>query len=306
MGYTVKTEQLTKRFGNFTAVDRLDLKIRPGEICGFLGPNGAGKSTVIRMLCGILDATSGNGEVLGYDLKREAEEIKQHIGYMSQKFSLYHDLTVLENMDFFAGAYGISYHKRRQRIAEMLELADMAGQESRMVSDLSIGIKQRLALGCSLLSSPSLVFLDEPTSGVSPTVRRQFFNIIHSLADKGTTVIVSTHFMDEAERCDRIAFMSGGRLLALDTPDNLKTGVIKGCMVELEVPDPMEQADKLLELPGVMESSIHGSMLHVLMQNDAAIPALEAAANGKATVITPTLEDVFLALAKKMERPVTE
>lgn len=297
----VTTERLTRKFGDFTAVDKLNLNVKAGEICGFLGPNGAGKSTVIRMLCAILEPTSGSGQVLGYDLKRDSERIKQNIGYMSQKFSLYHDLTVAENLDFFAGAYGLASHIRKQRIAEMLALADLAGQESRMVSELSVGFKQRLALGCSLLSSPSLVFLDEPTSGVSPTARREFFNIIHSLAARGTTVIVSTHFMDEAERCDRIAFMSRGRLLAMDTPDHLKTGVIKGCLLELEVPNPMEQIDQLTKLAGVMECSIHGSMLHVLLQDVKAIPALEAAAGGKAQVITPTLEDVFLALAKNME-----
>lgn len=302
----VTTERLTRKFGNFIAVDNLNLNVKAGEICGFLGPNGAGKSTVIRMLCAILEPTSGSGTVLGYDLKRDSERIKQNIGYMSQKFSLYHDLTVAENLDFFAGAYGLVSHIRKQRIAEMLALADLAGQESRMVSELSVGFKQRLALGCSLLSSPSLVFLDEPTSGVSPTARREFFNIIHSLAARGTTVIVSTHFMDEAERCDRIAFMSRGRLLAMDTPDHLKTGVIKGCLLELEVPNPMEQIDQLMKLAGVMECSIHGSMLHVLLQDVKAIPALEAAARGKALVITPTLEDVFLALTKEMEKVVTD
>lgn len=306
MEYAITTEQLTRKFGNFTAVDHLNLNIKSGEICGFLGPNGAGKSTAIRMLCGILEPTGGNGAVLGYDLKHDSEKIKQNIGYMSQKFSLYHDLTVAENLDFFAGAYGIASSKRKHRIEEMLMLADLVGQESRMVSELSAGYKQRLALGCSLLSSPALVFLDEPTSGVSPTARRDFFNIIHSLAARGTTVIVSTHFMDEAERCDRIAFMSRGRLLAMDSPDHLKSGVIKGCLLELNVANPMEQLDKLTQLPGVIECSIHGSMLHVLAHNVNAIPALEAAADTKAVVITPTLEDVFLALAKKTEKAVTD
>lgn len=304
MEYAIITEQLTKNFGNFTAVDNLNLKIRSGEICGFLGPNGAGKSTAIRMLCGILDPTAGKGKVLGYDLQHDSEKIKQNIGYMSQKFSLYHDLTVMENLDFFAGAYGITSRKRKQQIEEMLRLADLVGQESRLVSELSVGFKQRLALSCSLLSSPALVFLDEPTSGVSPTARRHFFNIIHSLAAKGTTVIVSTHFMDEAERCDRIAFMSRGRLLAMDTPDNLKAGIIQGCLLELHVPNPMEQMDLLIKLPMVMECSIHGSMLHVLVQDVNTMPALEAAAGGKAIIITPTLEDVFLALVKDKERTV--
>jgi ABC-2 type transport system ATP-binding protein len=305
MQYAIETEQLTRKFGNFTAVDALTLQISPGEICGFLGPNGAGKSTAIRMLCGILEPTAGQGLVLGYDLKQDSEKIKQNIGYMSQKFSLYHDLTVAENLDFFAGVYGIPYKKRRSRIEEMVALSNLAGQESRMVAELSAGYKQRLALGCSLLSSPALVFLDEPTSGVSPTARRDFFNIIHSLAQKGTTVIVSTHFMDEAERCHRIAFMSQGRLLALDTPEHLKARVMQGYLLELSVANPMEQRDLLLNVPGVMECSVHGSNLHVLAQTTAVIPALKAAVSTEARVITPSLEDVFLALVKQTKRAAT-
>lgn len=306
MEYAVTTEKLNRKFGSFTAVNNLTLKIDPGEICGFLGPNGAGKSTAIRMLCGILDPTSGRGEVLGYDLLRESEKIKQHIGYMSQKFSLYNDLTVLENLNFFAGIYGIIARQRQKRVGEILDLTELKGMENRLVAELSVGFKQRLALGCSLLSHPPLVFLDEPTSGVSPTARRQFFNIIQSLAAQGTTVIVSTHFMDEAERCDRIAFMSRGELLALDSPDALKASVIKGLLLELDVPDPMEQIKILIKVPGVRECSIYGSLLHVLVKDLSVKDALESAAGRKARVITPTLEDIFLALAKNEERPVRD
>jgi ABC-2 type transport system ATP-binding protein len=225
---------------------------------------------------------------------------------MSQKFSLYHDLTVIENLAFFAGAYGLANTNRKKRVEEMLHLADLAGQENRLVSQLSVGFKQRLALSCSLLSEPELVFLDEPTSGVSPTARRHFFNIIHNLAAHGTTVIVSTHFMDEAERCNRIAFMSQGRLLALDAPDNLKSNVIKGLLLEVGVVNPMDQLEQVSDLEGVREISIHGSMLHVLVQDREVIPVLEAVAGAKAEIITPTLEDVFLTLAKKMERAATD
>ena len=222
MEYAITSHDLTRAFGKFTAVDRLTLNIRPGEVCGFLGPNGAGKSTAIRMLCGILEPSSGQATVLGYDLLREVEKIKNHIGYMSQKFSLYEDLSVIDNLSFYAGIYSLPRHQRSERIAEMLNLADIADRKNSLVGTLSVGWKQRLALCCAIISRPALVFLDEPTSGVSPTSRRQFFNIIQNLSNQGTTVIVTTHFMDEAERCDRIAFMSDGKLMALDTPDNLK------------------------------------------------------------------------------------
>ena len=221
MDYIVETHNLTRVFGNFTAVDKLNIKIRPGEIYGFLGPNGAGKSTAIRMLCGILEPSSGSATVLGYDLLRETEKIKSRIGYMSQKFSLYDDLTVLENLNFYAGIYGLSRRERQVRVEEMVAMAGLTGREREPVANLSGGFKQRLALGCAIIARPALVFLDEPTSGVSPTSRRKFFNIIQELASLGTTVMVTTHFMDEAERCRKLLYFSG-KLIAVDTPDNLK------------------------------------------------------------------------------------
>ncbi|NLU49213.1 MAG: ABC transporter ATP-binding protein [Syntrophomonadaceae bacterium] len=298
MKNVVTTWNLTRVFGTFTAVDSLTLSIEEGEIFGFLGPNGAGKSTAVRMLCGILEPTAGTATVLGYDLLRQTEQIKRKIGYMSQKFSLYDDLTVLENLDFYAGLYSIPNGQRRNRLGEILSLVSLAGQEDELVANLSGGWKQRLALGCAIISRPSLVFLDEPTSGVSPTGRRAFFNLIQQLAGEGTTVIVTTHFMDEAERCHRIAFMSGGRLIAVDTPDNLKANTLQGCLVELELPEAMDRIPAIEEQPYVKECSPHGSLLHVLLDSPAGVAALERFTGAVARPITPSLEDVFVALAR--------
>lgn len=299
MEYAIKTLNLTRNFGEFTAVDAINLDIGPGEICGFLGPNGAGKSTAIRMLCGILEPSSGSGTVLGYDLVRQSEAIKKRIGYMSQKFSLYDDLSVVENIDFYAGIYNLPYRQRRLRVQEMLELAQLTDRRRELVAGLSVGYKQRLALACAIISRPEVLFLDEPTSGVSPTSRRAFFNIIHNLAQAGTTVIVSTHFMDEAERCQRIAFMSQGRLLALDTPDHLKEKVIKGVMVELELASPMDWLPRLESQSWVREASLYGSLIHVLLPDETAMISLEALTGKHPQRIIPSLEDVFISLAKQ-------
>lgn len=298
MEYVVTTLELTRMFGSFTAVDRININIRPGEIYGFLGPNGSGKTTTMRMLCGLLEPTSGSGSVLGYDLAHESEKIKQNIGYMSQKFSLYDDLTVYENLVFYAGMYSIPYHERKKRIAEMIEMALLIGKEKELAVNLSGGLKQRLALGCAIMSRPSILFLDEPTSGVSPTSRRMFFKIIQKLANEGTTVMVTTHFMDEAERCHNIAFISGGSLIANDTPDNLKNKVIKGCMIEADLPDAMDRMRDLESLPFVKECSIHGPLLHVLLDSEKNIAAFDRYTGVKAREITPSLEDVFISLAK--------
>lgn len=299
MDFAIKTHNLTRRFGSFTAVDALNLEINPGEICGFLGPNGAGKSTAIRMLCGILEPSSGSGSVLGYDLQRQSESIKKHIGYMSQKFSLYEDLSVIENIAFYAGIYNLPYRQRSVRIREMLELSGLKDRKAELVAGLSVGYKQRLALACAIISQPAVLFLDEPTSGVSPTSRRAFFDIIHTLAQAGTTVIVSTHFMDEAERCQRIAFMSQGRLLALDRPDDLKEKVIQGILAELELEAPMDWLPRLEAQSWVKEVSMHGSLLHILLPDEAALHALENLTQKHPHRITPSLEDVFINLAKR-------
>lgn len=299
MEYAVTTRELTRAFGSFIAVDRLNLAIKPGEIYGFLGPNGAGKSTAIRMLCGILEPTSGTGTVLGYDLVRETEEIKKRIGYMSQKFSLYEDLTVKENLNFYAGLYGVPRREMGERVYQMIAMAGLVGRENELVANLSGGWKQRLALGCAIISKPTVIFLDEPTSGVSPVSRRMFFNIIRRMAAEGTTVMVTTHFMDEAEYCDKIAFISAGRLMAVDTPDNLKKTVIGGHLVELELPGAINRIKDIESLPYVKECTVHGPVLHVLLEDESRVPALGKFTGVRPRSITPSLEDVFIALARR-------
>ncbi|MEN6348912.1 MAG: ABC transporter ATP-binding protein [Syntrophomonas sp.] len=304
MECAISTAGLTRKFGHFTAVDHLNIKIGSGEVCGFLGPNGAGKSTAIRMLCGILEPTSGEARVLGYDLRKETDKIKDNIGYMSQKFSLYDDLSVFENLDFFAGLYSIPYRERKGRIEKMIEMAGLTGKEDERVFTLSPGYKQRLALGSAILSQPAILFLDEPTSGVSPGARRAFFNIIQELAERGSTIIVTTHFMDEAERCDKIAFFNQGKLLALDTPDRLKSKVLQGVLLEIDLPDPIEKIPTVQALPFVRECSLHGLLLHILVEQDSDREKLEEFVRATPQVITPSLEDVFIALARKREEVV--
>lgn len=301
----ITTRELTRVFGSFTAVNKISIEVRQGEIYGFLGPNGSGKSTTIRMLCGILEPTSGSGAVLGYDLAREAEKIKRKIGYMSQKFSLYDDLTVYENLDFYAGLYSIPHRERKKRIGEMIDMALLKGREDELVANLSGGWKQRLALGCAIISRPSILFLDEPTSGVSPTSRRAFFKIIQRLANENTTVMVTTHFMDEAERCYRIAFISEGTLIADDTPENLKNKVIKGTLAEVVHPNALYIIDDIEKLPYVKECSNHGPVLHVLLESESAIQALEQYTGVEAKIIRPSLEDVFVSLAKQNRKQVS-
>jgi len=221
MTVAIHCEQLTKRFGDRVAVNQLTLTVPKGSIYGFLGPNGSGKSTTIRMLCGLLTPTTGTGTVLGLDVMTQSEEIKQRIGYMSQKFSLYEDLTVEENLDFYAGVYQLSAEKRRQRKAELIEMAGLLGREKQIAGSLSGGWKQRLALSCALLHKPELLILDEPTAGVDPVSRRIFWDVIHELADQGITVLVTTHYMDEAQTCDWIGFIFFGNLLVEGTPQEL-------------------------------------------------------------------------------------
>jgi ABC-2 type transport system ATP-binding protein len=295
----ISIKNLTKKFDDFTAVDNISLQVKQGEIFGFLGPNGAGKSTTIRMLCGILEPTSGTASVLGFDLRRESEKIRKSIGYMSQKFSLYDDLTVRENLKFYAGLYSVPRKELAGRITEMIAMAELTGRENELAGNLSGGWKQRLALGCAIIAKPSIVFLDEPTSGVSPISRRKFFQIIRSMVNQGTTVLVTTHFMDEAERCHRLAFISGGKLMAVDSPDNLKKDALQGCMAEIEIPDGMRKIKQIEQLPYVKECTVHGALLHVLLTEETFIPELQQAVGGNPRIITPSLEDVFVALARR-------
>ncbi len=234
-GDSVVIEHLSKRFGDFVAVSDVNLRVAKGEIFGFLGPNGAGKSTTIRILCGLLAPTEGRAMVAGFDVAVEPEKVRENIGYMSQRFSLYDDLTVEENIDFFSGIYGVEKAKRPARKEYALEMAGLQGQEKTMTRTLSGGWKQRLALGCAILHEPPIVFLDEPTSGVDPIARRAFWDLIYQLSEAGQTVFVTTHYMDEAEYCHRIALLYHGKMIALGTPAELKTAMNKGSMEEVFV-----------------------------------------------------------------------
>lgn len=296
--YAIQTQKLTRRFGRFVAVDSVTLNIEKGSIYGFLGPNGSGKSTTIRMLCGLLEPTSGSGKVLGYDVTAESEKIKASIGYMSQKFSLYDDLTVMENLEFYAGMYGLAGEKRKERIEEMLSMAGLAERHTELAANLSGGWKQRLALGCSILHNPLILFLDEPTGGVDPKARRMFWDIIYDLAAGGTTIMVTTHFMDEAEHCDKIGFIFEGRLIADDTPGNLKKG-IPGKLLELQTDDPMSLLEDIQRQEnGYLDVYLYGTSVHVLVLPDQA----DEFDLWKPKVIQPSLEDVFVYYVKSQRK----
>jgi ABC-2 type transport system ATP-binding protein len=292
--YAIELENLTRRFGDFTAVNNVTLKINQGTIYGFLGPNGSGKTTVIRMLCGLLAPTSGSGTVLGLDITRSNDDLKQKIGYMSQKFSLYDDLTVEENLAFYAGMYSLPFDLKKKRIGEMLTLAGLDGRSDELVANLSGGWKQRLALGCSILHKPAILFLDEPTGGVDPRSRRLFWDIIYDLAFAGTTVMVTTHFMDEAEHCDNIGFIFNGNLIASGTPDSLKK-LIPGLLLAIPTPTPMELLEQLTaKNVDCLDIYPAGANLHVLVKPSQA-GQFQALPH---EVITPALEDVFVYLVK--------
>ena len=299
----VVATDLTRQFGPFTAVDHISFRVRGGEIFGFLGPNGSGKTTTIRILCGLLAPTAGRAEVLGYDVAREPEAVKARIGYMSQRFSLYSDLSVRENLEFYAGIYRLPAALARARIAEFLELVQLTGQAGRRVEHLSGGWKQRLALGCAILHRPQMLFLDEPTGGVDPASRREFWDLIYALARAGTTIFCTTHYMDEAEHCQTIALMHQGRLIACASPATLKANAMRGQVWELACEPLLAALDLLPQVPEVLEVAIYGSLLHVIASAEAG-PSLRAAleAHGvhvlRLEPIAPSLEDVFISLAQ--------
>jgi ABC-2 type transport system ATP-binding protein len=301
----VEIRDLVKRFGAFTAVDHVSLAVAKGEIFGFLGPNGAGKSTTIRILCGLLRPTSGRGSVSGYDVAAQPEEIRRKIGYMSQKFSLYDDLTVEENIDFFSGIYGVPKARRPERKAYVLEMAKLTERRGALTRTLSGGWKQRLALGCAILHDPPVLFLDEPTSGVDPIARGAFWALIHDMAATGHTVFVSTHYMDEAEYCHRLALMYRGKVIALGAPAELKRQMSASTLMQLDSDDPLATMQALEGAPGVEDVAVFGGGLHVTLSGEAASEEIRrrlGARLRRLERIEPSMEDVFVALIEREER----
>jgi ABC-2 type transport system ATP-binding protein len=300
---SVVVEQLVKRFGDFTAVDHISLETQKGEIFGFLGPNGAGKSTTIRMLCGLLRPTSGHALVAGFDVARQPESVRQNIGYMSQKFSLYNDLKVLENLRLFAGLYNVPTNVLQERIDWALDMANLKGQENMLTSTLPGGWKQRLALGCAVLHRPPIIFLDEPTSGVDPISRRQFWDLIHRMAEHGVTAFVTTHYMEEAEYCNRLAMIYRGKMVAVGTPTELKHKSMRGELLLLEC-DPLGPAVEALQsAPGVLDAAVFGNALHLVVPHAQSMtPQIKDYLGQRQITVTnvetihPTLEDVFVSL----------
>jgi len=301
----IEVRGLTRRFGAFVAVSDLTFDVRQGEIFGFLGSNGAGKSTTIRMLCGLLRPTAGTARVGGIDVGRDPEAVKQRIGYMSQRFSLYEKLTVDQNIDFFGGIYGLSDERLAARRAFVLEMAGLGGRESTLTHDLSAGWRQRLSLGCAILHEPPIVFLDEPTSGVDPLSRRRFWRLIKELARGGTTVLVTTHYLDEAEHCDRIAIIHAGRLAALGTPAELKDMFADRLILEIRAPNPVEAMHRLDEIPEIEKTSIFGTSVHAILRTRDISPAMiaarlrDAGTDAEIKVVEPSLEDVFLDVVER-------
>ncbi len=305
----VKVENLERRFGDFVAVNKVTFEVTQGEIFGFLGPNGAGKSTTIRMLTGLLAPSGGTGWVGGKDVRTEGEAIKAGIGYMSQKFSLYEDLTVEQNLDFYGGIYQIPKARKAARKAWALEMAGLQGREKTLTRDLAGGWRQRLALGAAILHEPRILFLDEPTSGVDPISRRNFWDLIRTLAHQGVTVFVTTHYMDEAEYCDRLALIYRGRMIALGTPKALKREHMPEDVLEVAVDRPVEAMERLSQAPVVREVALFGKLLHVVVKDAGAdTPAVRAALEGpgirvdRVEKILPSLEDVFVSLIEAEDR----
>ncbi|BBM70104.1 ABC transporter ATP-binding protein [Rhodothermus marinus] len=306
----IDVRDLTRRFGSFTAVDHVTFQVEAGEIFGFLGANGAGKSTTIRMLCGLLPPSEGTARVAGFDVAREPYRVRQAIGYMAQKFSLYEDLTGLENLYFFGTAYGLTGRRLEARIREVTARVGLNGQERRLVRELPTGWRQRLALAGALLHEPSVVFLDEPTSGVDPLARRRFWDLIAELAAEGTTVFVTTHYLDEAEYCNRLGLIHNGRLIALGAPEALKARYLIRPLYELEATPLRAALETLRRMPEVFEADPFGSRIHVTLQDRSLDPELLVRRLREAGLtvagirpIVPTLEDVFLHL---IEHPPTE
>jgi len=306
----IAVEGLSKRFGGFTAVDGISFQVWAGEIFGFLGPNGAGKTTTIRILLGLLRPTSGTARVLGYDIRRQVKAMQARVGYMSQLFTLYDELTAAENLSFYGLAYGLSRERLRQRRREIIAMAGLAGREGELTRNLSGGWRQRLALGCAIIHEPDLVFFDEPTAGVDPVSRREFWELIYELAGRGTTIFMTTHYMDEAEQCRRLAFISQGRIVAQGTPESLKAEAMRGQVLEIECPRPelamraLRQAQSSGRLVAY-EVALYGSQLHVVVPDAQAAGGEIACLLGQAGAtprsiawVPPSLEDVFISTVR--------
>lgn len=307
--WAVETENLVKKFGSFTAVDRVSLRVGKGEIFGFLGPNGAGKSTTIRILCGLLTPTSGRALVGGLDVAVEPEKVRGIIGYMSQKFSLYDDLTVQQNIDFFAGLYGVPRKLRGERREYALETADLKERRDALTGTLAGGLKQRLALVCAILHDPPVLFLDEPTSGVDPIARAGFWDLIRNMAGSGHTIFVSTHYMDEAEYCHRLALMYRGRVIALGAPADLRAGLSSHILLQLDTSAPLETMRALEGVPGILDVAVFGGGLHVTVtKEDSCTETIQKRlVDGGIEIyrlerIQPSLEDVFVSLIEAEEK----
>ncbi|MBP7460840.1 MAG: ABC transporter ATP-binding protein [Candidatus Delongbacteria bacterium] len=302
--YVIEVKDLCKRFGAFTAVDQISFTVERGEIFGFLGANGAGKSTTIRMLCALLNSTSGHARVGGYDINHEPEKVKSSIGYMSQRFSLYDDLTIRENIEFFGGVYGLDHHRLKQQMEWVMRMADIRGQQDRLTRDLPGGWKQRLALGCALLHQPQIVFLDEPTGGVDPISRRNFWEIINQLSEQGITIFVTTHYLDEAEYCNHINFINAGRIVAAGSPYELKTTCLIHPILEIDCDSAIEAIDVLQPQDWVIDVSVFGTLIHLTLphqfpdgeQRIRSILSDHGIQVHHITSILPSLEDVFIHL----------
>jgi len=306
MDYAVTAEKLVKKFDDFIAVDRVSFKVRSGEIFGFLGPNGAGKTTTIKMLCGLLQPTSGSGKIAGYDILEEQKKIKQIIGYMSQKFSLYPDLTVYENLKFFGGVYGIESGKIEKSIAGISEMIHLEDIQDYITGELSLGWKQRLALGSAILHEPKILFLDEPTSGVAPDARRRFWRMINHLAGEGVTVFVTTHYMDEAEYCDRLALINRGEIIAVGSPSEMKTEMKDEVILELVTEELIESLHILEKERKISEVAPFGNTIHITVAEEREGKKLVSDLMKKNSIkittlrkIDPSLEDIFVKLIKE-------
>jgi ABC-2 type transport system ATP-binding protein len=307
--YSVVAEGLTKEFGDFTAVDHISFQIATGEIFGFLGPNGSGKTTTIRMLLGLLRPTEGSGTVLGYDIVKDPEQIRKRIGYMSQQFSLYNDLTVSENLNFYGGTYGVTGARLRERKDYILQMANLKGREREMTKNLSGGWKQRLALGTAIIHEPDMLFLDEPTAGVDPISRRAFWDLLYELSDQGTTIFVTTHYMDEAEHCQSLAFIHLGRIVARGTPQDIKETIMKGQVMEIDSSNPDLALSTLRESGLFDEVALYGALIHVVGQDlEAHRSTMERLLVDQGVevrsmdIIAPSLEDVFISSIKEEDR----